>query len=84
LDKKNHFFASGFQVRVRANGLRKAHEKCEECRTTLDRIGKFKVGKVRYDNVLMSDESLPLKKDENGRHIYIVNGVARRQEKESE
>lgn len=81
MSEPNHFFQSGFQVRVRSRDYLTAHAKTEECRKALDRIGKFEKDGIWYDNVTMDDEPLPLGEDNNNRRIFVVNGTAYRQEK---
>lgn len=83
-------FHSAFQIRVRAKKYVKCYEKCEECRTTLDRFTTpededmvvLEVGEMKYRNVIMENEPTPLGKDTNGFHIFVVNGIGFRQKVE--
>ena len=77
----NHAMRSLFQVRVRGNSYMASFEKIEQCRKALDRRGKFRVSNVDYDNILMDPEPMWLKKDDNQRHIFVINGIAFRQER---
>lgn len=81
INKNNPHFGSGFQVRVRGEEALMAHAKAEECRKVLDRIGRFDVGDVEYDNISIDDEPVFLFKDSKSRLIYILNGTAFRQER---
>lgn len=83
MNKNNPHFGSGFQVRVRveAGEALTGHAKAEECRKVLDRIGRFDVGDVEYDNISIDDEPVFLLKDSKARLIFIVNGTAFRQER---
>jgi len=90
-DSDRHFHHSSFQVRVRGKKYLSAHAKCEECRRTLDRYTTkvdgpkvaLSFGDMRYDNITMDNEPLPLGQDSKGRFIFVVNGTAFRQRKES-
>lgn len=81
MNKPNPFFSSGFQVRVRGNTNADPYDKAEECRKALDRIGRFRVKNVNYDNISIDDEPVFLLKDVNSRLVYILNGTAFRQER---
>ena len=86
------FLHSAFLIRVRGTTYLDAYQKCEECRKYLNRFTTLKdtpieqvvKDKMRYNNILMESESIPLGKDSNNLFIWVVNGIAFRQLLESE
>jgi hypothetical protein len=77
-DTDNHFYRSGFQLRVRSGTWLGARKKMDQIIGKIDRVGRFDVGDVTYENVFIDGEPRFLLRDKKGRFIWIVYGMAAR------
>lgn len=76
----NHFYRSAFQLRVRGATWLGTKKKIDQVVAKLDRIGSFTAAdKTKYNNICMDGEPRLLAKDQKGRFIWIIYGVAFRQ-----